>query len=231
MIGVIEQQNLLSAVSQELKHKVVVYAIGGTAMMFHNFKDVTRDIDLVFLSNLDKDRFKTALRNIGYDNYSSVKVYGVKENQPDMLTRGTGKEERFDLFMREIISFTFSDEMIRRAKATYEFGEKLIIKIADPHDIILMKCATDRIKDKDDARTILSSFTINWDIIIDEAINQEKNLNKPRAIFELTGFIYDLRKTGVKIPPLTIKRLEDLLSVSLETDVVEDQTKLDSFSK
>ena len=56
-----------------------------------------------------------------------------------------------------------------------------------------MKCATDRIKDKDDARKIINSTKIEWDIIIEEAKNQT-TLGKERAVFDLTGFLEDLRK-------------------------------------
>ncbi len=51
--------------------------------------------------------------------------------------------------------------MIERAKDTYEFGVNLILKIADPHDIILMKCATDKIKDKDDAKEIMNRSKVD----------------------------------------------------------------------
>ena len=42
--------------------------------------------------------------------------------------------------------------MMKRATTTYEFDVNLLLRIADPHDLILMKCATDRLKDKEDAR-------------------------------------------------------------------------------
>jgi len=58
-------------------------------------------------------------------------------------------DERFDLFVNEVIDFIFSDKMKERAKQMHQFGDNLILKIANPHDIILMKCATERIKDKD----------------------------------------------------------------------------------
>ena len=74
-----------------------------------------------------------------------------------------------------------------------------------------MKCATDRLKDKDDARKIINSTKIDWDIIIEEAKNQMK-LGKERAVFDLTVFLEDLRKMiGVDIPSEIMDKLFDLI--------------------
>ena len=78
----------------------------------------------------------------------------------------------------------FSKNMkIRAQKQIHEFGKNLTILIADHHDIIVMKCATDRLKDEDDVRYIIESKPIDWSIIIDEARTQ-KNLGEERAILE-----------------------------------------------
>ena len=83
-------------------------------------------------------------------------------------------EERLDLFLNEVIDFTFSKEMQKRATAIRQFEKNFIIKAADYPDIILMKCATDRPKDIDDARTIINNKDIEWQIILEEAKNQLK---------------------------------------------------------
>ncbi|MBI3190303.1 hypothetical protein HYZ41_01215 [archaeon] len=71
-----------------------------------------------------------------------------------------------------------------------------------------MKCATDRLKDKDDVRKIIESLEINWDIIIDEADNQIA-LGRKRAIFDLGCFLEELReKMNVdKIPKSVVDRI------------------------
>ena len=53
MITIDRQQQLLLTIAKKLPTKITVYAIGGTAMMFHGFKDATIDIDLVFESKKD----------------------------------------------------------------------------------------------------------------------------------------------------------------------------------
>ena len=165
MINIERQQGLLLAVSKKLKEKITVYAVGGTAMMFLGLKDSTVDIDIVFESRKDRELFKDAIKSLDYKEMDSVIVYGGRANRPEMLTLG---DERFDLFVKEVIDFMFSNEMQKRAKQLHQFGDNLLLKIADPHDIILMKCATDRVKDMDDAMSIIKNNpNINWELIVE----------------------------------------------------------------
>ena len=197
MISIDQQQKLLINISRRLKKKIVAYAVGGTAMMFLGFKDATLDIDLVFATEEERELFKDAAKSLGYQEMDTIKVYGVKRNTPLMLNLN---EQRFDLFVVNIIDFIFSKDMMKRANQTHQFGDNLILKIANPHDIVLMKCATDRLKDKDDARNIINSTKINWNIIITEAKNQIA-LGKEMAAFELGEFLEYLKtKMKVNIP-------------------------------
>src|SRR3989344_7646611 len=166
-------------------------------MMFHGLKDTTLDVDLVFENTESRDVFKTALLALGYKKMDSVLVYGKKKNHPEMFTLG---KERFDLFVGDVIDFVFSKQMQERAAATHQFEKTLMLKIADPHDIILMKCATDRLKDKDDARKIIESRPITWNILIEEAKNQV-SLGREGTLFELGNFLeYLKREMKVTIP-------------------------------
>lgn len=222
MITIREQQDLLLEIARKLKRKITVYAVGGTAMMFYGLKENTKDIDLVFTSENDREDFRKAAEEIGYSAIDSSGIYGGKPNQPEMLYRGKGREERFDFFLREIIYFIFSDNMIKRANDKYEFGENLILRIANPHDIILMKCATDRIKDKDDVKSIIESVKINWSILFEEAKNQIK-LGKEMAAFELGAFLEDLKlKLKIDVPT---KIIDDLFEI-VKKQVKEKQEKI-----
>ena len=196
MISIEEQQNLLVAISNKLDEKITAYAIGGTAMMFQGFKEATLDIDLVFTSKKAREVFKKAIASLGYEKINAGIVYGDRKNKPEMFSLGN---ERFDLFLTEVISFSFSKNMQKRAVETHKFGEKLILKIADANDLILMKCATDRMKDLDDARRIINNKQINWETILNEAIYQAEN-GKPMAVIELGYFAEKLEKQGIKIP-------------------------------
>jgi len=208
MITIDQQQKILLNVARRLTKKITVYAIGGTAMMFLGFKDTTLDIDLVFESEKDRAIFKEAVKSLGYLEMDAINVYGAKRNTPEMFKL---EDERFDLFVVEVVDFIFSDNMRKRAEQIHQFEDNLILKIANPHDIILMKCATDRIKDKDDARKIINSKKINWDIIIDETKKQIE-LGKDRAAFELGYFLENLKiKMNLNIPQEVLDKLFEIV--------------------
>lgn len=218
MINVSDQQNLLLNVAKKLNKKIVVYAVGGTAMMFHGLKDTTKDIDLVFNNEKDREEFKVAAKSLGYNEIDSVIVYGAeKENRPVMLTRGKGQAERFDLFNYNVISFFFSDNMKVRSENTFEFEHNLVLKIANIHDLILMKCATDRQKDAEDVQTIINKTNnIDWNLIIEESKHQV-SLGKKRAIWDLGDFLERLKdELKLDIPQEVINTLFNLVQEQAE---------------
>jgi hypothetical protein len=192
-----------------------MYAIGGTAMMFLGFKEATLDIDLVFEKEEDRTVFKEAVKDIGYHELDSIEIYGAKRNQPLMLRLD---DERFDLFLVNVIDFIFSKQMMKRAEKTHQFNNNLILKVANPHDIILMKCATDRMKDIDDARNIIKEIDIDFKVIIEEARNQIE-LGRQSAAFELGEFLENLKKTGVKIPQKVLDELFKIVKKQAEEKV------------
>ena len=183
----------------------------------HKLKN--KKIDVAFQTELSrsKDTLKEVLkfhpecREIITANQMIERSYGDLEGLKHNTIIKKYGEERFDLFVKEVIHFIFSEEMIKRANATYEFDVNLTVKIANPHDLILMKCATDRIKDKEDVIDIINKTKIDWEIIINEALNQIK-LGKERAVFDVTCFLEDLRKMmDVNIPPVTLEKLFELV--------------------
>src|SRR3989344_1137634 len=217
MITIDQQQKLLLNVARRLSKKITIYAIGGTAMMFLGFKDATLDIDLVFKNEKDRAVFKEAVKSLGYLEMDAIKIYGVKRNTPEMFKLN---DERFDLFVVEVVDFIFSENMKQRTEQTHQFGETLILKIANPHDIILMKCATDRLKDKDDARKIINLGKIKWELLVEEAKKQIE-LGKEKTAFELGCFLEDLkREMKVDIPQ---KVLDDLFEIVMKQ--VEEKKK------
>ena len=205
MIDIERQQKLFVSLSKFIKKKINVYAVGGTAMMFYGFKDNTLDIDLVFENEKERKLFKEALTSMGYEKMDSNKVYKKMDNQPEMFTLG---DERFDLFIDKVVLFMFSEEMKKRARQrTYQFGENFILNIASPEDIIIMKCATDRAKDREDAIKIIEKFNIDWNLLIFSAEEQVK-LGKDIAVMELGCFLEELVvKMKVKIPKQVLDKL------------------------
>ena len=175
MINTKQQEELLIAVGNILEKRILVYAIGGTAMMLKGIKDSTLDIDFVFDKTKDRDEFILALKKLGAKDSDVTLVYGLKKNMPFMLEI---ENVRFDLFMNKIITAELSRGMKERAGQIHEFGKNLIVKIADLQDIIIMKSATSRIKDIEDIILIAKNSPINWEIIIEEAKEQVALGNK-----------------------------------------------------
>ncbi len=218
MISLKDQENLLLSISRKLKKKITAYAIGGTAMMFFGFKDSTKDIDLVFNNEKERRYFEEAIVSLGYERMNPLGVYTNKTNPPKMFTRG---DERFDLFVVEVIDFIFSEEVQKRAENFQQFGDNLILRIANPHDIILMKCATDRVKDKDDVKKIIDAIKIDWKVILEETKNQVR-LGRGRAAVDLGYFLEEMEELGIKTP----KEILDTLWEMVEQQVEEKHRKV-----
>jgi len=213
MITIDEQQKLFLNIARMLNRKITAYAIGGTAMMFLGIKDSTLDIGMVFENEKDKNAFKEAIKSLGYREIDAIKAYGARRNQPEMLKLN---DERFDLFVVNVIDFIFSGNMQKRAESIHQFGERLIIKIADLHDIILMKCATDRLKDMDDARKIINLGRIKWELLVEEA-KKQIGLGKDIAAFELGNFLEELKnKMNVEIPQEILDELFEIVKKQAE---------------
>jgi hypothetical protein len=196
MITIQEQQLLFVDIGNKLPKKITAYAIGGTAMMFHGLKGTTLDIDLVFMNSKDRLVFNETARSLGFNEMDSRVVYKIKDNVPEMLSLG---DVRLDLFLPNVITSSFSEKMQERARQIHEFGN-LIIKIADVHDIIIMKAVTGREKDDLDIVNILENSKINWEIVVEESQNQIK-LGNVRALMDIGATFENIEnKKGIKIP-------------------------------
>jgi hypothetical protein len=213
MISVKDQQNLFVEIARRLPREMIVYAIGGTAMMFLGFKESTQDIDLVFTKSEDRMAFKEAAKQLGYKEMDSKIIYGVKNNCPEMITLG---DARLDLFLLDVIDFNFSETMQKRAQQTHQFGNNLFLKVADVHDIVMMKSATRRIKDEDDIVRIAQDNEIDWEILIKESQEQIK-LGKERAVLDLISLLEKLnKKHKMKIPRELIGKLYKIFNKQVD---------------
>lgn len=181
VIDIQKQEKIFIALGDSIERKIEVYAIGGTAMMLRSIKDSTLDVDLVFDSKSDREIFISALKKLGALDSDISIVYNRKENIPISLEF---EGARFDLFMNKIITAVFSDSMKARAKQIHEFGTNLLVKVADPNDIIIMKSATSRTKDLADIEAIIKKNIINWEIIINEA-KEQINLGNELVVLPL----------------------------------------------
>ena len=197
MIDIQTQDDLFTLISRYIKKDVKTYAFGETAMMFYGYKTVTKDIDILFENEEDRTIFIDAILKIGYKKMSLVDVYTEekrkKEGKPLMYTRG---DERFDLFVKHIFGTHLLESMKQNIFSRHDYTEKnsLIVNVLSKEDIILLKSITEREKDFDDILTIIDKErNINWDNIINNAINQPKK-SKGWIILDLEKSLQRLRK-------------------------------------
>jgi hypothetical protein len=212
MIDIRQQEDMFIAIGNALQRKILIYAIGGTAMMFRGLKNSTLDADLVFDKKTDREEFMNALRKLGAKESDAILVYGLKNNTPLMLTLNNC---RFDLFMNKIITSTFSDSMKERAEHTHEFGN-LIIKVATPSDILIMKSVTARDKDNDDIIAIINKTKLDWNVVIEEAKEQVK-LGNEKAILGLGEKLEKLVSSkAINVPQEVSDKLWDLFTKQIK---------------
>ena len=178
MIDITQQEDMFTAIGNILPKKIFLYAIGGTAMMLLGIKNSTLDVDFVFDKGSDREELMSALKKLGAKGSDVTLVYGLKNNTPLMLEF---KNCRYDLFINKIITSTFSDAMKKRAQQTHEFGN-LIIKVADPSDILIMKSVTGRAKDSDDIVAIVNKSHIDWNVVVEESQEQVELGNETAII-------------------------------------------------
>ena len=196
MIDIKQQEEMLLAIGEILPRRIEIYAIGGTAMMLKSIKNSTLDVDFVFDRREDREDFMNALKKLGAKGLDVTLVYGIKDNKPLMLELSNC---RFDMFMNKIITSTFSEGMKKRAEEIHEFGN-LIIKVADPSDVLIMKSATSRQKDLDDMASLVNKSKIDWDVVVGESEEQVK-LGNETAIMNLGEKLEKLINQGlIKVP-------------------------------
>lgn len=191
MINYNDQMGLFELIGKQIKEDVECYAFGGTAMMFYGYKDETKDIDLFFEKEEDRQEFIYVLKILGYEETSPLKVYipeKLKEKyRPLMYRRG---DSRFDLFVHKIFKTLLSQHMKDDVDAIHEFknNHNLRIKVFRKEHIVLLKAITERQNDFDDIQTILKKDKrFDWQYLIDEVIWQYQHGD--------TWVLYDMEKT------------------------------------
>jgi hypothetical protein len=195
MINTKDQEELFKLISQYLKKHIECIAIGGTAMMFTNYKTTTKDIDLVFKNEEDRKTFILAIEKLGYKQQALGRIYDEKRKnhsgKPLMYTRG---DERFDLFVKNVFGYEISFNQEESIQRNDFIGKKeLIIYTPTKEELVLLKAITNREKDYEDIETILSiEKVIDWNIIVNKTITQQKN--NAWILIELEDTLQKLKK-------------------------------------
>jgi len=173
MIKLEEQISLFKLMGTQLKKKVECIAIGGSAMLFYQVKNSTKDVDLVFLKKEDLEVVKKILFDSGFNERKNIKGIFREEEDSSKPIMMEGPETRFDLFLNEVIGFKIHRATIERLREVHEFGN-FVVKTASPEDILMMKGCTERERDRDDAAELIKRFNINWNVVLSETSSQAK---------------------------------------------------------
>lgn len=205
MIDFKRQLDLLNIIGKELKRKIEVLIIGGSAMMFLGAKTETKDIDLVLLNKNDFILIKEILEKIGFRKRALKITRGNYQARfsPIFLEMG---DIRFDLFLKEVICIKITKSILERVREVHEF-ENLIIKVLSPEDLILMKSTTERAGDREDGRTLIEKYKIDWDIVLEESLRQTEIGASVFPVF-LYDFLVELKEDlKVDIPKEVILKI------------------------
>lgn len=195
MITTKDQEELFRLIADYIRKDIQCLAIGGTAMMFKNYKTATKDIDLVFHTEDDRTAFIKAIQELGYKEISLREIYDDKrvalKNKPLLFTRG---DERFDLFVKDVFGFTLSFESKTMTQRHDFIGKKeLNVYVPSPEMLVLLKAITRRSKDMEDIVSIIKiEKNLNWKKIITDAVAQRKN--KQWILYDLEQTMQELKK-------------------------------------
>ena len=207
MINLEEQISLFkNVIGPQLKEKAECIAIGGSAMMFYQAKNATKDVDLVFLKKEDLEEVKEILFKSGFNERKNIQGIFREDQDANKPVMMEGPDTRFDLFLNEVIGFKIHEKTIGRLREVHEFGN-FIVKTASPEDILMMKGCTERLRDRDDAAELIKKLNIDWKVIISETSNQTKigMLAFPLLIYD---FLTELRENyKIEIPTEITKEL------------------------
>jgi len=202
MINLEEQKNLFSFIGDKCDRKVETLAIGGSAMLFHNFSKIeTKDIDIVCLSEEDRKYLIEVLGKIGFQENISPKEAGLPY-------RFVSKDYVIDVFAGRIFHIKVSEAMLGRIEEKVSFGN-LTISVISPEDIIMTKCMTDRKGDREDVMGIIKGYNVKWETVLQESQWQTDHGDKAFTVY-LFDFLDDLRELGSEVPKDVLRKVRKI---------------------
>lgn len=212
MITYQDQMGIFEIISQQLSKNITTYAFGGNAMMFYGYKDETKDVDLLFETEEERQEFIKVIKALGYQETSPITIYIPEKlrdkSKPLMFKREDG---RFDLFVKKIFKTLLSPKMKEDLFAVHEFKGKysLTIKVLRKEFLVLLKAVTDRDKDFEDIITIVKKDQhFDWQYFIDEVIWQSQH-GDTWVLLDVEKMLQELKKY-VFIPEKYFKQLYEI---------------------
>jgi predicted transcriptional regulator len=153
--------NLFKELNEKLSKKIEIYLIGGANMVLGGLKISTKDIDII-VEKKHYEILKDALLKLGF-SYS--------------LNIFESKDYRLDVFVERVLKgYYLSDRMKKASKALLEM-KNLSVMVVPFEYVFLFKSYSGREIDVEDCK-ILAERGLNWKIILEEVLLQEKELKK-----------------------------------------------------
>lgn len=219
MISKEDQEKLFTLIGNELERDVTCYAFGGNAMMYYGYKDETKDVDILFETEEERQGFLRVLKKFGYSDASAFRIYIPEKlrekDKPLIVKHDSGG--RFDLFAKRIFQTLLSPRMKEDVFAVHQFRGKwaLTVHVFRKEIIVLLKSVTSRDRDFDDIVTIVKQEkAFDWQYLLDEVRWQYQHgdgwvlLDVEKMMKELQEYVfipekymeqlYDLGKAGKK---------------------------------
>ena len=160
MISNNDQLELFGLLSKNINQNIDCYAFGGNAMMFYGYKDETKDVDLVFEHEDEREEFLRVLKQMGYEEFSLFRIYVPEKlkdtHKPIVVKRGEG---RFDLFVKKFFQTLLSPKMKEDVFSVHEFKWKhtLTVNVLRKEILVILKSVTSRDRDFEDIVTIIKN--------------------------------------------------------------------------
>ncbi|MBU1197962.1 hypothetical protein KJ765_05640 [Candidatus Micrarchaeota archaeon] len=157
---------VLEQIGSVLSKPIEVFLLGGGAMVFRDQKTATKDLDLVFVTDVDCKAFISAIEKIGFKPADGLETAYLKMEAAGIWHDKNGF--RFDLFVRVVCGcLELMPSIEKRAEVFGEFG-RLKVRTVSNEDVILFKSITERPDDVDDIAAIVRTSKIDWKVILEE---------------------------------------------------------------
>ena len=141
--------DILHKIDLELKNKITIVAVGGTAMTLLGLKKITKDIDFNIPSDNDYNEFERVINEIGFN----IKIDYYRKNT--------------------IFSETLPMDYLKIAiKYKYNF-DKIELYILNPIDIVCSKIARLSDRDIEDIKQCIKHYNIRKSQIKERAMQYE----------------------------------------------------------
>lgn len=196
--------SVLAFIGERLKRRIDCLLIGGNAMVYYGLRGFTKDVDLVFFKSQDVSTILNILKTHPlYKGATTSREIPYKmreelaEDKPIFLA---GKDiPRFDIFYKKIFSID-AEILAKHCKRNMLF-DLLNIKIAEPEDLIILKAATERPRDKEDIALLVKELEIDWAKLGDYLSEVAKDNNR------IALYVVDTLLKVKSIPRATLDKL------------------------